>query len=255
MLKKRLTRRLIGSGIFFLLAVLMNPAWAGDSLLVYSGAGLNKPMDEIGKCFEEESGVKIEYSYGGSAHILSQMEMSGIGDVFIPGDYYYFESAKEKGLTEDGFKVAYHIPVIAVPKGNAAGIRSLSDLTKPGVKVILGDEKAAAIGKLSKKILQENGLYEAVEKNITAKTATVNELVMYLTMGQADVSIVWEDNVFGNDTIEAIQIEKEKNRIMTVPIGVLKSARDKELARKFVDFVTSEKGKRIFRQYGFKTVD
>ena len=33
------------------------------SLFVYCGAGLNKPMEEIGQSFEKKYGVKIEYTY------------------------------------------------------------------------------------------------------------------------------------------------------------------------------------------------
>jgi len=39
----------------------------GDSLLVYSGAGLRKPMDEIAQVFKEKYGIQIQYTYGGSA--------------------------------------------------------------------------------------------------------------------------------------------------------------------------------------------
>jgi len=120
-----------------------------DSLLVYSGAGLRKPMDEIGKVFEEKYNVRIEYSYAGSAQNLSQIELTGKGDVYTPGAMYYGQQAIDKGLVVNTQDVAYHIPVIAVPKGNPAGIEKVEDLAKPGVKVVLGDKKACAIGKVA----------------------------------------------------------------------------------------------------------
>ncbi len=226
-----------------------------ESILVFSGAGLRKPMDEIGKVFEEKYGVKVEYTYAGSAQNLSQLELSGEGDVYVPGSMYYYESGKEKGLVTEKKDVAYHIPVIAVPKGNPAGITCLEDLIKENVKVVLGDEKSAAIGKLSQKILKDNGLFEGVEKNLEAKAATVNELVVYMSMKQADASIIWEDNVMGVDEIEMVEIAKEKNKIKTIPVCIVKNSEKQELASKFVDFVTSEEGKQIYKDFGFKPVE
>jgi len=228
---------------------------AEKTLLVYSGAGLRKPMNEIGKVFEEKYGVQINYTYAGSAQNLIQLQLVGEGDVYVPGALYYYEQAKEKGLTIYEKDVAYHIPVIAVPKGNPANIKNLNDLCRDGVELVLGDEKAAAIGKVTQKILKVNNIVEEVNKNVVAKTATVNELVLYIAMEQADGSIIWEDNVIGVEDIEIIRIAKEKNIIKTIPVCVLSFTEKKELAVEFVDFVASKAGKDIFEKYGFKPLE
>ncbi|MEA2004524.1 MAG: molybdate ABC transporter substrate-binding protein [archaeon] len=221
------------------------------SLLVYCGAGMRKPMDEIGSLFEEEHGVSVNYNYAGSNTLLSQMELTQKGDIYIPGATYYFDLAREKGLTDYEQLIAYHVPVIAVPKGNPAGITSLDDLAKPGVTVILGDSKAAAIGKLANKILEKNGLYDAVDANVIARCATVNELIVYMSMKQADASIIWRDLVVNSEKIEIIEIPREQNIIKIIPIGTLTSSGQKDTAKKFVDFVASPAGKAIFEKHGF----
>ncbi|MBC7075915.1 MAG: molybdate ABC transporter substrate-binding protein [Syntrophomonadaceae bacterium] len=226
-----------------------------ESLMVYSGAGLRKPMDEIGKVFEEKYNVKVEYSYAGSAQNLSQIEITGKGDVYIPGAMYYAEQAIEKGLAINKQDVAYHIPVIAVPKGNPAGIKKLEDLAKPGVKVALGDEKAAAIGKTAISILEKNGIKSAVEANVKATAPTVNEVLVYVTMKQVDAAIIWEDNVVGVEEVEIVQIPAEQNEIKTLPVCVLKSSEKPDLAQKFADFVAGPEGKEIFEKHGFRPVE
>ncbi|WZL73879.1 molybdate ABC transporter substrate-binding protein [Clostridiaceae bacterium 35-E11] len=225
------------------------------SLLVYSGAGLRKPMDEIGKIFQEKYNVEVQYTYGGSAQLLSQIELSGKGDVFIPGSAFYYEEADQKGLVDERHHVAYHIPVIVVSKDNPKDIKRIEDLGKEDVKLVLGDEKACAIGKVSKKMLEKNELYDQVTKNRVASTATVNELLIYITMKQADATIMWEDNVEGVEDVEIVAIPEEKNDIKTIPIATVKNSSNKDLAQNFVDFVVSHEGKNIFQKYGFKTID
>jgi len=232
--------------------VVAEPA---ESLLVYSGAGLRKPMDEIGQVFEEKYGALVEYSYAGSAQNLSQIELTGQGDVYTPGAMYYGEQAVEKGLAKAPQQVAYHIPVIAVPKDNPANIQCLEDLTRDGVKVILGDPKAAAIGKVAAKILKENGLTEAVNANVVATAPTVNEVVVYVTMKQADAVIIWEDNVMGIEDVEIVPIPEEQNQIKTIPVCVLNSSEKPELAQQFADFVAGSEGKAIYEKYGFQPVE
>ena len=221
------------------------------SLLVYCGAGMRKPMDELGSLFFEEYGISINYNYAGSNTLLSQMELTQKGDVYMPGATYYFDIAKEKGITDYEQRVAYHVPVIAVPEGNPAGITSLADLAEPGVRVILGDSKAAAIGKLANAILEKNGLYDAVEKNVIARGATVNELIVYTSMKQADASIIWADLVVNSEKMEIVEIPREQNIIKIIPIGTLMFSEQKDTARKFVDFVVSPEGKAIFEKHGF----
>lgn len=226
-----------------------------ETLLVFSGAGLKKPMDEIGKEFKKKYGIEIQYSYAGSAQNLSQIEFYSNGDVYVPGSMYYYEVAKEKDLVDIKKDVAYHIPIIVVPKGNPKKIKGLSDLSKPGLKVVLGDQKISAIGKVSMKLLEQKEIKEDVIKNLIASTATVNELIVYMTMGQADASIVWEDNAKVMTQIEIINIPKKENIIKKIPICRIKSSSKKEIADKFIDFVVSSEGKSIFKKHGFKVID
>jgi len=226
--------------------------WAKDVITVYSGAGMRKPMDKIGRAFEKKYGVSVRYNYAGSNTLLSQMELTKKGDCYMPGATMYIEKAKEKGFVDYEKPVAYHIPVIVVPEGNPANIKSLKDLIKPGVKVILGDPKAAACGKIAKKILEKNKIYDGVQKNVIATAATVNELVVYMCMGQADASIIWKASLLGTeDKTDIIEIPKKENMIKVIPIGRLTFSKHKKIAKRFVDFVASSEGKNIFKECGF----
>lgn len=226
-----------------------------ETLLVFSGAGLKKPMDEIGKVFKDKYGIEIQYTYAGSTQNSSQIQLSGEGDVYVPGSMYYYEVAKEKGLVDIKKDVAYHIPAIVVPNGNPANIKRLEDIAKPEVKVVLGDPKACAIGNVSMKMLEKKGIKDKVLGNLAASTATVNELVVYISMKQGDASIIWEDNAKGVPEVEIIKIPEEENMIKTIPICRIKNSSKKEIANKFIDFVVSSEGKAIFIKHGFTLID
>ncbi|WP_292728965.1 molybdate ABC transporter substrate-binding protein [Methanoculleus sp.] len=229
---------------------------AGDTtkpeLLVYCGAGMREPMDEIAMTFTNETGIPINFVFGGSNTLLTQMNLTGMGDVYMPGATAYFDSARKMGLVGNESLVVYHIPVIAVPKGNPANITSLADLAKPGVRVALGDNPATAIGQLTDKLLEKNKLLSDVEKNVVTRSGTVNELLVYLSMGQADVGIIWED-LYVPEKMDLIYIPNKENLVKIVPIGVLTSSEHPDEAEQFTAFVASEEGKAIFTSHGFIT--
>ena len=221
------------------------------SLMVYSGAGMRKPMDEIGQVFQEKYGTQITYNYAGSNALLSQMELTKEGDAYMPGETMYLDIAKEKGFTDYQRLICYHIPIITVPKGNPANITCLEDLAKPGVKLIFGDPKVAATGKTAKAILEKNGLYEAAWANVIATLPTMNEVMVQIALGQADASINWWDTVKSVEDIEVVEIPKEQNSIEIIPIGVTTFSKYPQTAKKFVDFCASDEGLAIFEKYGF----
>ncbi|MHC1630382.1 MAG: molybdate ABC transporter substrate-binding protein [Methanoculleaceae archaeon] len=224
----------------------------GESLLVYCGAGLREPMDEIASLYEERYGVQVNYNFGGSAQLLSQIGLYQNGDVYMPGATYYFDAAREKGFVSEERLVAYHIPIIAVPKGNPAGITCLADLATPGVKVELGDPDACAIGKLSEKILEKNGIKEEVLANVQARAATVNELLVHVSMGVADAAIIWED-LYNDEKMDAVAIPKEQNIVKVIPIGTITFSKNPDAALNFIEFVASDDGKAVFEKHGFTT--
>ncbi len=233
--------------------------FSGKTIVVCSGAGLMKPMNELIKTFERGTGAKVEVHYGGSAEIYGVLTTTGC-DIFVPGAYYYTKNAISKGyIVNDTVKnVTLHVPVIAVPKGNPANIHSLKDLTKPGVRVVLGDPKAAAIGKVSKKIFEKNGLWKNVSKNVVVFTPTVNQLLIYIATGQADGTTIWEDMTTwaqAKGKIEVVQIPPEQNAIKTIPTAVTLRAKKSgnfEIAKAFNDYITNEKGVKIWEKWGFK---
>jgi molybdate transport system substrate-binding protein len=224
------------------------------SLLVYCGAGLNKPMEKIKAQYEAAADVKIEYTYAGSGQLISQIQLSGKGDVLIIGSEDVYKTAVDKKLAYTPVLIAHHTPCIAVLKGNSKGIKSLADMAKPGIRVILGDPKANAIGLSAQKIIEKNKL-PGININMVAQTSTVNELVIQLTMGQADAAIVTKDSIVSNNKLEIIEIPTEQNIDQLIPIGVLTTTQKKDTAQKFVDYIASDAGKACFKKFGFDPVE
>ncbi|HPI98473.1 MAG TPA: molybdate ABC transporter substrate-binding protein [Synergistales bacterium] len=227
-----------------------------EPLLIYCGAGLMKPMDELYPMFQEKHDCQVRMIYAGSGELFGMIATRQNGDVYIPGAEKYTKDALEKGMVvEKGTAtICYHVPVILTPKGNPGNITCLEDLAKEGLRLALADSKAAAIGKTGDQMLAKNGLKEAVEKNVVARPSTTNQLLIYAATGQVDATIAWEDQstwAQSKGKVEIIHIETAKNIIKTIPASVVSYSKRPEMAQEFIEFITSEEGRQVWKKWGF----
>lgn len=233
-------------------ATVTTPAGAQSAIIVFAGAGLKAPLDEIGPAFTQKYGIPVQYNYGGAGTLVSQMNLTKKGDVFIPGSTVEFQTAKDQGLVTTNQLVAYHVPVIAVQKGNPKQIASLADFAKPGLKVALGDANATAIGKAGTKMFKKLNITAAVEKNVVTRTPTINELTVIMNLGQADAAILTLDQIDATK-VDAITIPLSDNAVLITPVGATTFTQNTDAANKFVAYVASDEGKAFFAKHNFPT--
>lgn len=227
---------------------------AGE-LLLYCGAGIRPPVEEMIEAFERKHGVKIVADYAGSEVLLSKLKLVRKGDLYMPGDKHYVDQADQEGMILSQQSVCYFVPTILVRKGNPKNIHGLQDLVGDGVKLGLGDPQACAIGRKTKQIFAKNNIpWEQVEKNVAFQSMTVNELGMQIQAESLDAVIVW-DAIAGYYSEHGTQvpIPPEENVISTVNLGVLSFTRNRSLAGKFVDFAVSAAGQAIFAKHNYRT--
>lgn len=220
------------------------------SVLVYSGAGLKKPMDEIGEAFTEKYGIGVDLNFAGAGTLVSQMEISQKGDAFISGGTPDYTIAQNKGLVGEPGYVAYHVPIIAVQKGNPKNITSVEDFTQPGLKIALGGAETTAIGRAGDKLFQSHGILDEIEGNVILRAPTINEVAVAMNMGTADVALLTLD-IINPETMDTIDLPQKDGLTLIVPIGPTTFTKQPEVTQQFIEFTTSDEGKAIFAKHGF----
>ena len=67
------------------------PDSEATELLLYCGAGIRPPVDELVEIFGRERNVKIIIDYAGSEVLLSKIKLTRRGDLYMPGDKHYVD--------------------------------------------------------------------------------------------------------------------------------------------------------------------
>jgi molybdate transport system substrate-binding protein len=230
---------------------------ADQALFLYCGAGLRPAMEDLRQDFTQRTGIPVLVSYAGSGCLLSMLTFARSGDLYMPGERYYVDQAREEGHLKEDVTAAYFVAVVMVQKGNPKGIHSLRDLAREDVRVGIGHPDSVACGLVAKKILEKAGLWEAVKANIDARgayTGAAMELSNALSLKALDAAINWDAMAFPvlKDT-DILTIPREANVDVPVPLAVLTWTQQQEAAARFVEFALSEAGRAHFAKHGYHT--
>jgi len=236
---------------------------SGRPIVIFAGAASKPALEKVAQVFEEKMGRKVELNFGGSGTMLSQMVVSKVGDLYMPGSQDFMEKAIKMGVVDKKTikVVAYLIPAIVVAKGNPQNIESLEDLTRPGLRLAIADPQTVCLGVFAQEIFSRaervsgrSGLRKEIEKNIVTYAKSCEDLASILMLGQVDAIIGW--TVFKSwhpGKMDIVRLRPEQiPKIGYIPIGVTKFAKDVKSAQAFIDFITSSQGGKIFKSYGYE---
>ena len=227
-----------------------------DSLLIYCGITMIRPMKEIADKIEELFNCTINITKGGSGNLLKAIVYNKYGDLYLPGSerYYSIIDKKYKGLILDQVLVGYNKAVIYVQKGNPLHLtNNLEILANPKYRVMIGNPDSGSIGKETKKILEKRGIYQQVVENSIRFTTVSKNLLNAIKNKEADITINWYAPSTWDDNyrfVETLEIDPAYAKPKKLILGLLKFTKHPDIARAFMELASSEKGKQIFKKYG-----
>ena len=224
------------------------PDLTGHTLMIYCGAGMTKPFQEIADSFKAATGCEMNVTYANAGQIQSQITTSEEGDMFIAG------SAEElkpvESYVSESKALVKHIPVLAVQSGNPKNITSLAGLAEEGVSLIIGDIDSTPIGKIAKKALTDAGIFDKVQ--IEASTATAPQ--MATAAGEADAAIIWKENCDAQG-VEIVDNSGLEDYIKTIPAASLSCSADHDARQAFLDYLNSGDVQEIWLKYGYEIAE
>lgn len=121
------------------IAVSAEPAGdSGKTLHVFAAASLREAFTAIGKQFENENQVVVQFNFAGADMLANQIVQGAPADVFASANTAWAQFLEDKGELDSVPRVfARNRLIVIVPKANPATIRSPRDLGRPGVKLVL----------------------------------------------------------------------------------------------------------------------
>lgn len=222
-------------------------------LTVYCAAANRGVLEAVRQDYLAEYGVPLEIQYGPSQTLLSALEISRTGDLYLPADDSFLQLARERQLAAEVLPLAQMRAVIAVRRDFARPITSLQDVLQPDLRLVQANVDAAAIGRVTRQVLQQRGLWESLDRATTAYRTTIADVANDVVVGAADAGIVYDAVLHGYPDLRAVLVPELADVVSQVSLGVLSSSRQPQAALHFARYVAArDRGLQRFAEHGFR---
>jgi molybdate transport system substrate-binding protein len=233
----------------------------GRTLTIFAASSLIDGFRELGKTFEKQNeGVEVKQSFESSSTLLIQIQQGAPADVFASAAQEEMDTAMKDGLVARKPEVfVKNREIIMVPNDNPANIQSFQDVANPGVRLVLAQRDVPAADYALQILDKANARYgdnfeKQVLSNVVSRESDVRASVNRVVVGDADATFGYASDytIDIRDRVMVVPIPPDLNIIATYPIAALKGAKDPELAKKWVELVTSKEGQHVLQKWNFE---
>jgi len=226
-----------------------------NHLHVFSAGAVAPPIKKCAEEFKAKYGTEFEFTVGKAENLIEEIAETKEGDLLTCGSEFILDHAQLKGLVlkETRKSLGSRTSAILVQTGNPKKIKSMSDLAKKGIHV--GVSVSGCLTGVWDDLATKSGFADQIRENTVAYADGCGELMSYINKKKVDAILGWD--AFKNlnvQTMDRIELPKDVQVHRSTAIGVITFSKNKELAKKFIDFLVSEKGKRIYEEYGWRHV-
>jgi molybdate transport system substrate-binding protein len=216
---------------------------ASAAATVFAAASLTGVFPQIDKA--------PRYSFAGSDQLALQIRQGAPVDVYASANPKFPELLYRDGLVAKPVVFATNRLAVLVPRSNPGKVRSVYDLRRSGLKVVVGD-RTVPIGSYTLQLLDTIGIADDVMKNVVSQETDVKGIVAKVALGEADAGFAYvTDAKPVSSKVRLIALPQWAQPPIRYEIAVVKAAQHLAAARAFVKRVLSKRGRLLLRRAGF----
>ena len=164
------------------------------------------------------------YSFAGSNTLAAQIRQGAPADVFASANTSLPQQLYDQGLVEKPVVFTRNALILIVPKSNPAKIRSVFDVRKSGVKLVVA-APGVPVGDYTRIVLHNLALDDAL-KNVVSNESDVREVLAKVALGEADAGFVYTtDARTVRGKVATIGIRWSAQPIVQYAVAVVKSSK------------------------------
>lgn len=233
------------------LCLSLSIATAGD-ITVFAAASLSDALEEAAGKYEALSGDKVICNFAASSTLARQIQAGARADLFFSADEAQMDSLEKAGLVaRDTRKSLLSNTLVIIVSKDSPHSRLSPEQLKNIRRLALADPEAVPAGVYAKTWLKKLGVWEQVAPNVIP-AENVRASLAIVEAGNADAGIVYKtDAAIGKNIKVAFEVPKADGPHISYPIALLTDAPNAEGAKRFLRFLESPEGLRIFQRFGF----
>jgi molybdate transport system substrate-binding protein len=213
---------------------------SGGKVTVFAASSLTDAFAAEAAAYRKaHPGASVTFSFAASSDLVAQVQQGAPADAVATASTTTMSAIARQAVSPPQPFARNRLVIVTEP-GNPKHLRSLADLARPGLIVVLAADGVPA-GDYARQALAD----AHVTVHPKSLEPDVRGVLSKVEFGEADAGIVYvTDAKVAGAKVSTVPIAHSP--VATYPIAALTSA-----GKQFVAFVTSRAGEQIMQRYGF----
>ncbi len=239
---------------------------------VFAAASMTETLTKIGELYKAENpNVTLVFTFDSSGTLKTQIQEGADCDLFISAgqkqmnqlDITADPEINTEGLDyiqeDTRIDILENKVTLCVAEGNDKGIATFDDLAnalKEGTVLMAMGNEDVPVGQYTQKILSFYGLDEEELANtgVISYGSNVKEVTIQVSEGSVDCGVIYCTDAFSAGLQISDYATAEMCGQVIYPAAVLKTSKNQEAAKDFLEFLQTDACMEIFENVGFSRV-
>src|SRR5512134_1435429 len=228
-----------------------------EEITIAAASDLNFAFREIVAEYEKTTGNHVRLSLGSSGNFYAQIQNGAPFDLYFSADIGYPKKLEEAGLTVPGSLYRYAVGRIVLWTSHESrrdvskGLEALRDQSIK--KIAIANPKHAPYGRAAVAAMEHFKIYDQVKDRLVLGE-NISQAAQFIESGACEIGIValslaLAPAMHAKGTYW--EVPAEAHPPLEQGAVILKTSKQQEAARRFLEFMQSDKGQEIMTRYGF----
>jgi molybdate transport system substrate-binding protein len=235
-------------------------------LVVFAAASMTEALTQIAELYKTVApNVTLVYNFDSSGTLQTQIEEGAEADIFISAGQKQMSAldvtasadvnpnGQDFVLQGTRFDLLTNTVVLIVPTGSDKGIASFEDVATDKVSLIALGNSDVPVGQYAQDVFTYLGLWDQLnaDQKITF-ASNVKEVLAQVESAAVDCGVVYiSDAVTGTGVTVVATAPEGSHKPVNYPAAVLKSTKNEQDAKDFLEYLKSDECSKVFTDIGF----
>lgn len=236
--------------------ILLSVSAQAAEVKVAVAANFAQPMKDIAAEFEKDTGHKLAITQGATGKFYAQITNGAPFEVFLSADDETPAKLVKEGKAVTGTQFTYAIGrlVLWSPDEKLVDQGGAVLKTDRFKYISIANAKVAPYGRAAVQTMQKLGVLSAIEPRVV-QGESITQTHQFVTTGNAQLGFVAMSQVWENNRVKSGSgwiVPEDMHEQLRQDIVLLNPGKDSSAATALVNYLKSDKSKKIIERYGYK---
>jgi molybdate transport system substrate-binding protein len=230
-------------------------ARAGERVTVFGAVSLKDALEDVRKQYARDSSDEIEFSFGASGQLSTQIREGAPADLFISAAQKQVNELIDAKLADGASRavIASNRLVLIVPADAEKPIAGFSELADARVRRIsIGQPRTVPAGEYAAQVLSKLDILDTIRDRLIYGT-NVRQVLDYVRRGEVDAGIVYASDAASEPKVKVVATADESlhDPIVYPAVVIQRNKGNAAGAKRFLEHLQSDAARQILRNRGF----